>query len=527
MPRKITTSLVDGVKAMVHHVATAYARRLAHLIYADIRIEVAEGKAAVAENGASKFSVEDYGFAFGIRALAGERMVAPGYFGRSLGAADADELEKILKEGLDTAYRRALANGEFKAAAREKFGSLGESLADTRLHPIQVRQEVVPAEYQIDPRGVGLAEMVRYTTDISKEVAGIHGQLKYNFISTMTQLSRELFASSEGALIDQAFALTQGMGYVVAVSGEASQELYDVLGHQRGWEILERGVDETFVKFPTFVEFARALAREAVELAGAPPLPSTDREVVVVTDPHYNTLLSHEIIGHPVELDRVLKMETAYAGRSWFLRNLDEHQLGKSVASPLVTAYSDPSLPGYGHYAYDHEGTPAKRVVHIDKGIFTGFMNSRQTAALFGGDPNGHWKATDASLVPLIRMSTTVFAGGDRDAHDIIGEVDHGYYLAGHRIPSIAESRENFRISARKVYEIRNGRLGQLYRDGGIMADTKDYLMKVDAVGSDFRLYPIPNCGKGQPMQTKKLGNGGPTMRSRARLTGPVVGKMD
>jgi TldD protein len=113
-----------------------------------------------------------------------------------------------------------------------------------------------------------------------------------------------------------------------------------------------------------------------------------------------------------------------------------------------------------------------------------------------------------------------VFAGGERDAGDILREVDRGWYLAGHRTPSIAESRENFRISARKVYEIRDGRLGRLYRDGGIMADTREYLMNVDAVGSDFRLYPIPNCGKGQPMQTRKLGNGGPTMRSRARLAG-------
>ena len=86
--------------------------------------------------------------------------------------------------------------------------------------------------------------------------------------------------------------------------------------------------------------------------------------------------------------------------------------------------------------------------------------------------------------------------------------------------PDIAESRENFRISARKVYEIRQGQLGRMFRDGGIQADTRDYLMNVDAVGSDFRLYPIPNCGKGQPMQTKKLGNGGPTMRSRAKITG-------
>ncbi len=518
--RRITTDLIGEIKPMVFDLATGFARDLAHLRYADLRIEIIEAKAATAENGSSKFSGEDYGFNFGVRVLAGERTAAPGYVGQSLGAADLEHLDQILKEALLRAYRRAMANGEWKANAREKFGALGESLYSAQLAPVQVCQDVVPAVYEIDPRGVDLGEMVRYTTDISRQVAAVNPQLKYNYASTLTQLSRELFCSSEGANIDQAFALTQGMAYVVAVSEATSQELYDVLGHQRGWEILLRGVREEAMEFPPFSDFALELGREAVALANAPALPTTEQEVVVVTDPHYNTLVSHEIIGHPVELDRVLKMETAYAGRSWLLRGLDDHQVGKQIASPLVSAYSDPSLPGYGHYKYDHEGTPARRVVHIDKGIFQGFMNSRQTAAIFGGEPNGHWKATDASLVPLIRMSNTVFAQGNCDPREIIREVDHGYYLVGHRIPSIAESRENFRISARKVYEIRNGELGQLYRDGGITADTRDYLMKVDAVGNDFRLYPIPNCGKGAPMQTKRLGNGGPTMRSRARLAG-------
>jgi hypothetical protein len=284
------------------------------------------------------------------------------------------------------------------------------------------------------------------------------------------------------------------------------------------WERVTHGLKGRPVDKP--VIFGVSLAHDAAELVVAPPLPTSDGDVVVVTDPHYNTLLSHEIVGHPVELDRALKMETAYAGRSWLLAGLGEHQVGKRIASPLVTAYSDPSLPGYGHYEYDHEGTPARKVVHIDRGIFQGFMNSRQTAAIFGGAPNGHFKATEASLVPLIRMSSTVFERGAHDARDIIRDVEHGYYLVGHRIPSIAESRENFRISARKVYEIERGRLGRLYRDGGIAADSRDFLLNVDAVGSDFRIYPIANCGKGQPMQSKKLGNGGPTLRSRARVTG-------
>src|SRR5574337_705765 len=187
-----------------------------------------------------------------------------------------------------------------------------------------------------------------------------------------------------------------------------------------------------------------SLAKDAVSLCHARPLKPTDREVVVVTDPHYNTLKVHEIVGHPTELDRALKMETSYAGRSWLFRNLQEHQLGKPIASSLVSAFSDPSLPGYGHYRYDHEGTPGRRVMHIDHGIFTGFMNSRQTAAILGIPPNGSYKAADASLVPLIRMSNTVFGPGERDPQEIIREIPHGDYLVGHRTPSISESRENF-----------------------------------------------------------------------------------
>jgi TldD protein len=520
MPARIEVDLVERVKPGVRDLLRDAARRLPSLAYADLRLEVSEGKSATAENGESKFSDEDYGFAAGVRVLAGERTIAPGWVGLTLGTADLDDLARRLREALERAYRRAMVNAELKAAAREKFGPLGESLADTRLHRIDAREDVIAAEYAVDPRALPLPEVVALTLDVSRRVAACDASVKHNFVATVTQLSRELFASTEGALIDQTFALTQGVALVVAVHEDVSRELYDATGHQRGWEVLTGGIADPLLAAPPFADFALALAREGVELARAPALPTGDRPEVVVTDPHYNTLVSHEIVGHPVELDRALKMETAYAGRSWLLAGLDAHHVGRPIASPLVTAYSDPALPGYGHYAYDHEGTPGRRVVHIDRGVLVGFMNSRQTAAVFGGVPNGHFKATSAALVPLVRMSSTVFAGGDRDPGDIVREVDRGWYLAGHRIPSIAESRENFRISARKVYEIRDGRLGRLYRDGGIMADTRDYLMNVDAVGKDFRLYPIPNCGKGQPMQTRKLGNGGPTMRSRARLAG-------
>ena len=122
--------------------------------------------------------------------------------------------------------------------------------------------------------------------------------------------------------------------------------------------------------------------------------------------------------------------------------------------------------------------------------------------------------------MPLIRMSNTFFLPGETPPEKIIAEVEHGYYVCGHQIPSISESRENFRISARRVYEIEHGRIGRLYRSGSVIADSKSFFTNVDAVGNDLRLIAIPNCGKGQPMQVKRMSNGGPTLRSRARLAG-------
>jgi len=522
----LTIELIGELKAEVADHFTRQTTRLG-CAYADLRLEVVQGRFAWAEKGHSKQSGEEQALAMGIRVIAGDGMRAPGYFGQSLGVPDRDRLARLIRNGLRHADASALASARAKAAALTSFPALAGTIRETRLAPVPVKQDAVPATYEVDPRSVPLSDIAGLTREISSAITGMASAVTFNSVAALTQISRELFVSTEGALIDQTFALTQGTCYVVAQNGPVTQELFDSFGHQRGWEALCRGVEDPpgtpMLSFPDFRTFATSLAGDAVKLTRARPAPTTEEEVVVVTDPHFTALLAHEIIGHPTELDRALKMETGYAGRSWLLRSLDDSQVGKPIASPLVTAFSDPALPGVGQYRYDHEGVPGRRVVHIDRGVFQGFMNSRQTAAIFGGEANGHWKATDPSLIPLIRMSNTVFAAGDRDPRDIIQEVDRGYYLVGHRTPSIAESRENFRISAMKVYEIRHGELGPLYRDGGIMADSRAFLMHVDAAGTDFRLFPIPNCGKGQPMQTKRVGNGGPTLRSRAILTGTPV----
>ena len=90
-----------------------------------MRVEISEGKVAVAENGMEKFSGEDYGFAFGVRVLAGDKTVAPGYFGELVGTADLPRIHERIRDALDHAYDRALANARGKEGAKSRYAVLG------------------------------------------------------------------------------------------------------------------------------------------------------------------------------------------------------------------------------------------------------------------------------------------------------------------------------------------------------------------------------------------------------------------
>src|SRR5256885_6630227 len=216
------------------------------------------------------------------------------------------------------------------------YTTLFRSLSDTRLAPVEVQRDTVKAEYAIDPRQVCLDDMVRYVTEVSRAVQDVDEQIKYNAVSAVTLVTRDLFTSSEGACIDQSFALTEGSVHVVAVSEAGDQELSDTIGHQRGWEVVTEGVVEEHIRNLDLLTFSTNLARDAVKLAHAPTLRSSDKDVMVVTDPHFNALLAHEIIAHPTDLDPALKMEPPTPARSCLLRALNAPMFAKPGRLPPV-----------------------------------------------------------------------------------------------------------------------------------------------------------------------------------------------
>jgi TldD protein len=515
---------IDFLKEAAEPALRRFVRTHRGASYAEMRFEAMFSRAAVAHDGEPRDSNEHEAAAFGLTVhyTAADAVVGHGQTGMEIGrlALSQNKLLAALNGGLGDAFERAKANAREKARVMKLLASGTKELRLSALvEPSTIRDEV-EAIFARDPRTLTSGEVMTLCREGSAAVSALGSEIAYNAVAATTELRHELFVNSAGALISQRFAFAQGDCYVVAQSTGGYQEIYDTIGQQRGFEALADGWRDELMPNPTLPAFALELADEARQLAKAPVLQPPDREVVVVTDPHFNALVAHEIVGHPCEADRALKMEAAYAGRSWLLRSLEQNEIGQPIGSSLLWACSDPSLNGYGYYRYDHEGTPGRRVIHIEGGVFRGFLNSRATAAALGVEPNGSARASEVWHVPLVRMSNTFFMPGETPPQQLISDVEHGYYVCGNSIPSIAESRENFRISARRVYEIHHGQLGRLYRSGSVMADSKRFFTLVDAVGNDLRLIAIPNCGKGQPMQVKRMSNGGPTLRSRARLAG-------
>lgn len=520
---RVEVDIIGDVKDKVYETISSYSRP--GLEHADARLRIDDTVYAVALNANPINAGREWDARLGIRVIAEQEGIrAPGYFGMKLGVSNFEDKESItstVQLALDQAYERAYANAGGKLRARKILDELGSNLYSMELAPVEIHQDFVPASFEIDPRTVKLDEALKMAIDISDKAKGVDKIIKSQIV-LQTYLARELFCSTEGAYIDEGWAFTEGRLYATGLkeNGAQPEVQWDGMGGRKGWEVLLDKNKNTYGQ--TFEEFALKLADLTAKLACAEFFVAPDdKEHIVVTDPHFNILLVHEIVGHPTEADRILKMEMGYAGRSWFFRGFDDNMIGKQVASKLLNVYSESSSEGYGRFKYDSEGVLSQRVDHIRDGILVDFNNSRATAYILGQKPNGSMRATQGSDTPLIRMRNTGIEAGVTDPKDIISGVEFGYYLKGHTIPSISESRENFRIGAREVYVIRDGQIAEgPFRSGGTTADSYKFLMNITAVGNDLLLWNIPNCGKGEPMQAMIIGHSAPTLMSMAKLIG-------
>jgi len=315
-------------------------------------------------------------------------------------------------------------------------------------------------------------------------------------------INSKYFVSSEGTEILQNFT-----DVVIEMTATAHES-----GLTQSVNITEggRGGMDQITKNNKAQNSANDISEKASQLLDAKP--AKEEKATVVMNPDFVSLLTHEILGHPSEADRVLGKEMAWAGGAWW-----KNKLGERIGSDQLNVFDDPTInESLGWYYFDDEGVQTQKTTLVENGILKNHMQNRETSMVYGTQSTGNMRATNYRFMPLIRMACTCIGAGDWKVDEMIKEVKSGYLISNMKIPSIDMKRYNWSISCQYAQKIENGIVTDLLRDVIVMGTAPEFFESVDACGNDFTVRPITNCGKGDPMQSMIMGNGGPSIRGKA-----------
>jgi TldD protein len=318
------------------------------------------------------------------------------------------------------------------------------------------------------------------------------------------------FASSEGAATEQTLVESGGGIQATAVAGgEVQDRSYpNCFASQQvtgGWEAVV-GWD--------LPGNAYRIASEAVALLTADPCPGGITTTIILGGSQLS-LQIHESCGHPIELDRVMGSEAAYAGTSF----LTTEKLGVfRYGSPVVNITADSLRPlGLGTFGWDDEGVPAQSTPIVREGLFLGYLMSRETASRLGKSSNGCMRASGWNRIPLVRMTNVSLEPGTWEFDDLVADTDEGIYMDTNRSWSIDDRRYNFQFGTEIAYEIKHGKMGRMLRNPTYTGITPQFWNSCDAICSEkyWNMWGTANCGKGQPLQIAHTGHGAAPARFR------------
>lgn len=412
---------------------------------------------------------------------------------------------QLTAQGLRATAQRALTQAQACAL-------VNQSKAHLPALPAQRGSYRTPVE--VDPFTVETQKKLDYLL-WANHVLRDHPNIKTATTALEFYRTEKLFASTEGSLIHQEIVESGASIEALALlDGEVQRRSYPMANGvclaQAGYEYI-KGLD--------LVGHAARVRREAIALLRARECPSGVTTLILMPD--QLALQLHESCGHPVELDRVLGQELSFAGGSF----LDLSKRGRfRYGSPLVNITADTTCrQGVGTFGYDDEGVPAQTTPIVRDGIFTGYLSSRETATRIQQASSGAMRADGWNAMPLVRMTNVNLEPGAGTLEDLIADTPRGLLLATNKSWSIDDQRLNFQFGTEIAWEIRRGKLGQVYKNPVYTGITPKFWGRCSGVAgrSDWKLYGVPNCAKGEPVQIMHTGHGA----SPARFEKVQVGR--
>jgi len=447
--------------------------------YCDVRAELQERKSVLIENGEIEYVRTNKDEGIGIR------LVKEGVWS-FCSITNPKSIEQI-KEIVNDALRNSIHYAENK---KDKIDLYPNSINKTKIdYPVLKKPE--------------LEELMKIGFECDKIISNTPRIIR-SVVNPWYAINSKYFVNSEGSEIIQNF--TDVVIDMIATAHES--------GLTQSINITEggRGGMEQITNNNMIQQSAEEIALKASQLIDAKP--AKEEKTTVVMNPDFVSLLTHEILGHPSEADRVLGKEMAWAGGAWW-----KGKIGEKIGSEKLNVFDDPTIKeSLGWYYFDDEGVKTKKTTLVENGVLKNHMQNRETAKIFGTPSTGNMRATNYRFMPLIRMACTCIGNGDWDVNEMIKGVKNGYFISNMKIPSIDMKRYNWSISCQYAQKIENGEITDLLRDVIVLGTAPEFFESIDACGNDFTIRPITNCGKGDPMQSMIMGNGGPSIRGIATV---------
>jgi len=417
----------------------------------------------------------------------GIRVLVRGAWGA---AATHRTSESALRAMVDEAVRRAEA-------------SAGTTRHPVRLAALTPQQGSYRTALREDPFGVPIARRVELLRATDSALKGPNARSRRSSLSAFR--THKLLVTSEGTEVEQEIVETAaGLSVLAVKAGAKPAQRSDMRNaRQAGWEFIEEQ------DLPKRAASYRDDAEAILDAHAAKARPTT-----VILDQPFLALLVHESCGHPTESDRILEHEVAFAGTSFMWPD----DLGKlRYGSESVSITADATIPGgMGTFGWDDDGVPAARTPLIERGVFAGYLTSRETAGALGLPASGgSARAEGWQHSPIVRMVNVSLEPGVRSHEDLVREVDDGLLLCSPASYSLDDKRENFHFSAQVARVIRNGEVREHVRGVAFQSLTPDFWGRCDAVADDWELHGFLNCAKGEPLQLMRVGHGAPHARFR------------
>lgn len=393
------------------------------------------------------------------------------------------------------AYTNDSSRENLIKVAKEAAQALNQGQVDVRLNlmkndttnynPIKTLPSSIGKKDKVDLIRMGYEAAKNYDDVISQVTVGY-----------LEEEQNVLIANTDGLLVTDSRVRTRYTVQSVATKASEMQVGSYSPGASMGYEFY----DTIDVK-----EVAKEASRIAKVSVNADHCPSGVMPVII--DNEFGGVLFHEACGHALEAEFVSKDTSAFANK-----------LGELVASPVVTAIDDGTMPnGWGTSNVDDEGTPTQRNVLIENGILKSYLVDKLNGRRMNTPSTGSGRRQSYKFAPTSRMNNTFIDAGDSKFDDMIAATDYGLYAKKLGGGSVNPATGDFNFAVMEGYIVKDGKILKPVRGATLIGNGVKVLELIDMVGDNLELGQ-GMCGASSGSIPANVGQ--PTIRVQSLTVG-------